>query len=817
MFKNYFKIAFRALWRSKVHSSINIIGLSLGIACCILIVLFVKDELTFDRFHSKAENIYRVYALEDWGENQQFFDTSTPFPMGPALKDNLQEVEGMVRINNIGPQIKIGNDLYTETVTIVGTDFFKVFDFEVLSGNRETALNGQSNVLITEETAKRFFGNDDPINKSISMQIGDLFEEFNVKAVVKTPPINSSIQFSILISDLNYTRLYNERVLTSAWFNITPETYVLLKEGTDSKALESKFPSIFKPLVGEPDYTKSKYFVGLQPLTSIHLDTKFPAALAPVSDPRYSYILSAIALLILIVACINFVTLSIGRSMKRAKEVGIRKVVGAMRKQLIFQFVGEAVIITVFALFIGILLATLNLPLFNDLSGKQLSMAPDAFMGIVLLSLIVIIGLFAGSYPAFVLSGFKPVSILKGSFQTGNNKQRLRKMLVGVQLVLSIFLISSTLLMKQQLNFLQEKNLGFDKEQLAVVQLNVNGGGRLRERIPKGFEQAEQFKIELAKIPQIASVCGSSHDFGQGAWMDLGYTDDNGTYRTFKFNTVDDDFIPTLKIDIAAGRNFSQDQPADQRRSIIVNESFVKSYGWTDAIGKRIPGKNFQEHEIIGVVKDFNFASLYTKVEPLVLAMDPMIAFSGSENFNTSNSPLPKLLIRLHPGNASGTIDQIKTVWDKITGGEEFTFSFVDQALNAQYLNDQNLGKMVSIATILAMVIGSLGLYGLASLAMQNRTKEISIRKVLGATEQSLLILLSKDYVFLILISLLISVPMTWYFMNDWLATFEYRVKIGPDVFLLAGGISLAIALVTISYQAIKTAWTQPADTLKYE
>jgi putative ABC transport system permease protein len=817
MLRNYFKIAFRALWRSKVHSAINIIGLSLGIACCILIVLFVKDELTFDRFHSRANDIYRVYALEDWGENQKFFDTSTPFPMGPALRDNLQEVEAMVRINNIGPQIKIGNDLYTETVTIIGTEFFKMFDFDVVKGDKETALNGQSHVLLTEEAAKRFFGNDDPINKSMTMLLGERFEEFTVKAVLKNPPINSSIQFSILISDLNYPRLYSERVLTSAWFNITPETYVLLKEGTDPKALEGKFPSIFRPLVGEEDFVKSKFFVGLQPITSIHLDTTFPAALAPVSDPRYSFILSGIALLILFVACINFVTLSVGRSMKRAKEVGIRKVVGALRKQLIFQFVGEAVIITFFALCVGVILALLNLPLFNDLSGKRLGIEPDGFMLLVVASLVVIIGLFAGSYPAFVLSGFKPVSILKGTFQAGNNKQGLRKILVGVQLVLSIFLISSTLLMKEQLNFLQEKNLGFDKEQLAVVQLNVTGGGRLRDRIPKGFEQVEQFKIELARIPQIASVCGSSHDFGQGAWMNLGYTDENGVYRTFFYNTVDDDYIPTLKLDLAYGRNFSQDQPADQRRAIIVNEAFAKEMGWKDALGKRIPGKNFQDHEIIGVVKDFNYASLYTKVDPVVLAMDPMITFSGSENVNTTNSPIPKLLIRLHPGNASETIDQIKAVWDKITGGEEFAFSFVDQAIDAQYRNDQNLGKIVSIATMLAIVIGSLGLYGLASLAMQNRTKEISIRKVLGATERSLLILLSKDYVFLIFVSLVISVPLTWYFINDWLASFEYRIKIGIDVFLVAGGISLCIAMLTISYQAIKTAWSQPADTLKYE
>lgn len=817
MFRNYLKIAFRALWRSKAHSAINIIGLSLGIACCILIVLFVKDELTFDRFHSKAKNIYRVYAKEDWGENQQFFDTSTPFPMGPALKDNLQEVEHMVRINAIGPQIKVGSQLFTDQVTIAGTSFFKVFDFEIVRGEKETALNSQSNVLLTEDIAKRFFGTTDPIDKPISIQLGDRFEEFTVKAIVKSPPINSSISFSIIISDLNYSRLYNERTLTSAWFNITPETYVLLREGVDPKKLEAKFPSIFKPLLGEENFTKSKYFVGLQPLTSIHLDTSFPQAAAPVSDPKYSYILSGIALLILLVACINFVTLSVGRSIRRAKEVGIRKVVGAMRRQLIFQFIGEAVIITFIALFTGILLALLNLPLFNDLSGKQLTISPDGFMFTVLMTLVLVIGLFAGSYPAFVLSGFKPVSILKGTFQTGNNKQNLRKILVGIQLVLSIFLISSTLLMRKQLYFLQHKNLGFDREQLAVVQLNVTGGGRLRDRIPKGFEQAEQFKTALVRLPQVASVCASSHDFGNGNWMNIGYTDDNGTYRTFDYNTIDDDYINTLKMEIAAGRNFSRDNPSDKRRSIIVNQAFATAYGWTDAIGKRIPGKNFQEHEIIGVVKDFNYSSLYTKVQPLVLAMDHMIVFSGIENINTANSPIPKLLIRLHPGNASATIDQIKSIWDNITGGEEFAFSFVDQALDAQYRNDQNLGKIVGIATLLAIVIGSLGLYGLASLAMQNRTKEISIRKVLGATERSLLILLSKDYIYLILISLVISVPVTWYWINNWLSSFEYRVTIGAETFLIAGGISLMIALLTISYQAIKTAWSQPADTLKYE
>jgi putative ABC transport system permease protein len=442
---------------------------------------------------------------------------------------------------------------------------------------------------------------------------------------------------------------------------------------------------------------------------------------------------------------------------------------------------------------------------------------PDGFMLLVALLLLAIIGLIAGSYPAFVLSNFKPIEILKGKLQTGGSKQGLRKVLVGVQLILSIFLVSSTLIMRQQLQFLQNKNLGFNREQLAIIQLNVPRGGRLTERMRKGFQMAKQFKVELAKLNDVAAVCAASHDFGNGTWVNIGYTDDHSTYRTFDINVVDDEYLPTLKMELAKGRNFSDANTSDARRSIIVNEAFVKEYGWTDPIGKRIPGKGFEDHEIIGVVKDFNYASLYTKVQPLVLAMDAAIPLSGSENINIDNAPIPKLMIRIKPGNMAGAMDQIADVWEKLTGGEEFSFTFVDQALAEQYRNDHNLGKIVSVATLLAMIIGSLGLYALASLAMQNRTKEISIRKVMGATEQSLLVLLSKDYVYMIGVSLVFAVPVTWYLMRNWLQSFEYRVAISWEVFALAGSLSLLVALATISYQAIKTAWTKPAETLKHE
>jgi putative ABC transport system permease protein len=816
MLRNYLKIAFRSLWRSKIHSFINVLGLSLGIACCVLIALFVKDEWTFDTFHTKADRIYRVYAREDYGENEKFFNTVTPFPMGPALKDNFAEVENQVRINNIGSSVKVGENLFNEQITVAGQDFFEVFDFEIINGNRE-ALHEQSGIVLTQATAKKYFGDVDPINKTISIQLGEAFEDFTVKAITANVPINSSIQFDMLISDLNYSKLYNPHVLTSAWFNITPETYVLLKEGVNPAELKSKFPSVFQTLLGEESFKESNYAPGLQPLTEIHLDTSYPVGIAPVNDPKYSYILVAIAVLILLVACINFVTLSIGRSMKRAREVGIRKVVGAERKQLIFQFIGEAVIVTLIALLVGGVLSVLGLPVFNNFAGKQLVLAFNGFTISLIVSLVTIIGLMAGSYPAFVLSGFKPIAILKGAIQTGNNKQRVRQILVGVQLVLSIFLISSTLIMRQQLSFLQSKNLGFNKEQLAVVQLNVPHSGRLSERIMAGFDKAEQFKIELAKIQGIAAVCASAHDFGNGSWTNVGYTDDQGTYRTFDLNIVDDEYVPVMKMEMVWGRNFSDNNPSDARRSIIVNEAFAKEYGWTDPVGKRIPGKRFADHEVIGIVKDFNYASLYTSVQPLVMVQDPVIILPGVENIGIENNPVPKLMVRIKPESMSTTLDQIKNTWNNLTGGEEFAFTFVDQAMDKQYRSDQNLGKIVSIATLLAMIIGSLGLYALASLAMQNRTKEISIRKVMGATEQSLLVLLSKDYVMLIAISLLLSVPITWYLMNNWLQSFQYRVAVSWQVFAVAGGLSLVIALLTISYQAIKTAWTRPAETLKYE
>lgn len=812
MFRNYLTIAIRALWRDKINSSINILGLGLGVLCCVLISLYVYDERTFDHFHSKADRIFRVFVKEDWGDNQQFFNTATPFPMGPVLKENFPEVEGQVRIVSFSALVKVGEQVVSEEVTIAGEDFFEVFDFPY-AGDRSNALNSQGALVLSEAMAQKFFGTNDPLNKTISVRIGERFEDFVVSGV-SSSPTNSSISFSLLISDLNLSRMYDQQFLTSSWFNVNPETYVLLREDATAESLVNKFPSLFKTLIGEEDFSKSKYYVGLQPIKDIHLNTEFPTAIAPVSDGKYSLILAAIALLILVVACINFVTLSLGRSLRRAKEVGIRKVVGAQRFQIITQFIGEAVLITVVSLVIGVVAARLALPMFNDLAAKQLVFPFNVFLAGVLAGLLLIMGIVTGSYPAFVLSGFRPILILKGSLP--RTKQGFRKVLVGVQLVLSIFLISSTLVMRQQLSFLQNKNLGFNKEQVAVMRIS-GPRAQLAERVKNGFITGEQYKASLLAYPEVESVCISSHDFGTGSWVAIGFTDETGVYRNMSMNVVDDDYIPAMRMEMVAGRNFSDDIPADTRRSVIVNESFVKEYGWNDPIGKRIPGKNFADHEIIGVVKDFHFASLYSKVSPLVMVRDASIIMSGVQNISIDASPVPKLLVRLKAGQVAGGVARLEETWKKMNGEEEFVFSFVDEVLNRQYRSDQNLGRIVSIATVLAVLIGSLGLYALASLAMQSRVKEIGIRKVMGASEGSLMGLLSKDYVVLVLASLVLSVPLTVLAMKDWLSGFEYRITLGWGVFALAGGISLCIALVTIAWQTMRTASAQPADTLKCE
>ena len=661
--------------------------------------------------------------------------------------------------------------------------------------------------------ALKHFGSTDIIGKNVVFDLDGEEKIFLVKAVVQNPPTNSSIRFNMLISDLNKTTLLGGMQLEN-WFNINPETYVLLKEGSSLVNIEPKLSAISKKYVGMPE--GDTYTIGFQPLTDIHLNPDYPVGIAPVTDPKYAYILGGIALLILSLACINFIMLSISKSVGRAKEVGVRKSIGALKSQIVQQFLSEAIITVFFALIIGLVLAKIFLPYFNDLANKELSMSFTPFLIGIALSMVIIIGIVAGSYPALVVSNFKAAKILKGGNTGISVKNNLRKILIGFQFVLSIGLIASTFIMTKQLNFIKNKNLGFDKEQLVSVQLQVPEG-RMVATINNGMETAKLFKDKLNGLPEIESVAASSHTFSPGGWTEIGFTDLDGKYNEFNLNIVSPEYISTMDMKLVSGRDFQVENASDKRRAVIANEAFAKKYNIQNLNNAKISDANFGDHEIIGIVKDFNYTSLHGEIEPLVLSLNPSLFFVGNVDINIYSSLTPKLLVKLKPNTVQKGLSKIEQSWTEISGDNPFDYQFIDQQLDAVYEQERNLGTIVGIASLFAILVGGLGLFALASLNIQNRMKELSIRKILGASNGNTLFLIAKEYIILIVITLLIASPITWYIMSNWLSTFTYRIEITVVAFLIAGIVATVTAVLSISYHSYRAIRTEPIDYLRYE
>jgi len=804
----------RNIWRSKVNSIINILGLAVGIACAILIVLFVKDEVTFDQFHSKIDRLYRVTTtMSRDGDGEQ--GGMTPFVVGLTVKDEIQDVESAIILTSYNDMVEHGEAKFREEITIVGADFFNMFDFKVLDGSTVGALDKLTDLVLTREMAVKYFGRVDVAGENLSINAGGELKEYLVTAVVENVPSNSSLQFDMLVSDDNLKFLFQERQLNH-WFMIAGEVYVLLREGSIKEGTEAKFPNMIEKGLGEERYGRMQYENGLQPMADIHLGPQMNS-LAPISDPKYTMILGAIAALILLIASINFITISLAKSINRSREIGVRKSVGALKTQLIWQFLLESTVLAFIALFLGLILVWFTLPLFNELAGKKLEFDLTGLNSLMFVGLTFFVALLAGFYPAIVISSFKPTKILKGEVKVGSGKQSLRVIMVGSQFIVTIFLITSTLIMKKQIDFMQNTNLGYDKEQLLIVPLNVSSSGGEVQQFINGMEKGKRLKLMLDQEPTLSSVSLTSLSFGPGSWINISFNDEEGEERDFFYNTIEPNYITTLGMKIVAGRDFEKDNEADKRRSIIVNEAFVKEYGLDDPIGKRLPNDEFEDHEIIGVVEDFNFASLHMPVEPLILAINPQIAFSGAHGINLNSDPTPKVVIRLDPNNLESALPLIEEKWNEAYPGEPFDYHFVDQQLENQYAAEQNLGKLVTSAAILAILIGSMGLFALAMLTMNARLKEMSIRKVLGASNANVAYILSRSYMILVVIALIISIPLSYQVMSSWLTDFAFRTSIGADTFILAGAISLLIAWLAISYHSIKMAVNNPVEGLRSE
>jgi putative ABC transport system permease protein len=812
MLRNFLKTTFRSMARSRMNFAINIAGLAIGLAACMLVILFIKDEVTFDQFHEKADQIYRPYAIEK-EDDQTRVNSVTPGPLGPKMLTDIPEIIDYTVVGQFSDLIKKGQEPIQELVYTVSPSFFDIFTFQVVSGSVEGVFTDPRDIVLTTSMAQKYFGDKDPVGQTLEVHVGEEYRGFVVKAVTEDPPSNSSFDYDFLIGEANNKYIYPERMLKS-WFAVFMETYFLLEEGADASTVEEKMIPVLAGIFGQNSAQRS-YEVKMQPLTAIHLDTTVPAGNAAVSDPRYSYILGSVALVILVIACVNFMNLSIGLSLSRAREISMRKIMGAGKRQLIVQFLGESVLLSFFATVLGVVIMLIFLPTFNEMAGRALQPELSLFNVLALITVMLVVGLGAGSYPAVVLAGFKPLDVLKGQAGIGLGRQHLRNIMMTLQFVFSIFLIASTLVMSRQLSYLSNRNLGFNEENVVIVQAISSGRG-IREMITRGMEEAQLFKTELLKSPDIAGIGISTFTAGAGGWLQMGYNDD-GINRSFQVNVVEEDYISVNEMEIVMGRDFSKEIASDKREGIIVNEAFLKDFGMQDPIGKRIPGGEFGQHQIIGVVKDFNYLSLHTAVGPIVLTMNAAPLFAGASDIGISSRPSPKMSIRIKPQRLAGTLSFIEDTWEQVYPGAPFEFDFLDERLAAQYEQEKELNKIITTAAVLAIVIGCLGLFALSKLSIESRSKEIGIRKVLGASYQTILYAFSRGYGLMILIALVIAIPITWYLIGQWLTSFEYTIALNGLEFLLAGLLTLVIAVATVSLHSFRVAKTNPALTLRDE
>ena len=794
MIRNYFKIAFRNLLKYKGYSFINIAGLAIGLACCMTIGLFIWDELSYDRFHTNGKSIYRV--VEKQNQAGTIYDIAvTPNPLAPTLKSEYPEIQAATRIRQRGLRI-LQHDSTTveiEKTAITDNEFFKVFDFKLERGNAKTILLQPKEIIITENTAEKLFGTDWRQSDKLLGEALILNNEdtLTLAGVAQNPPVNSHIEFDALIS----AKTYEGMARSYLWGNNDYYTYLQLRPEADAAALEKKLVNYIKGK--EQESTTTLHF---QPLYDVYLHSDFAFNTDfgnKTSKVIYIRIFSIVGVIILLIALFNFINLATARAMQRAREVGVRKAIGALRKQLVFQFLGESVLMSFIAVFFAVFLLGAFLPLMNNLAAKSIAIPfSNPYFYLSIFALTLFISLLAGSYPAFYLSGFQPVKVLKGVFKIGSG-QTFRRSLVVSQFVFSIVLIIGTIVIYKQLTYIQNKNLGFDKSQVLVVRMKNNLS-----------RNGANMKADLLKQSSIANVALSSTNLinvtnstSSIKWE--GQADKDEFLMTL--GNIDSDFLPTSGIKLITGRNFNATITTDTSSAYIINASAAKRMGWTpeQAIGKtfelwKVKGK------IIGVVQDFHFHPLNTLIEPFLFRYWPKESYS-------------RMLIKTTPGQVHEAIASIEKFYKQYEKQTAPQYEFLDQALDNQYRAEQRTGTIVLYFSVLAIFISCLGLFGLATFSAEQRTKEIGIRKVLGASVMSITTLLSKDFIRLVLIANSIAFPIAFYAMNTWLKDFSYRISIEWWVFVVAGVLAIVIALLTVSYQSIKAALTNPVKTLKTE
>ncbi len=818
MFRNYLKIAIRSLIKQKVYTVINVLGLAVSITACLLILIYVKHETSYDTFFPGADRIYKM-VLERKYPNHITFYASIPHSYATVTLRDFPEVENSMHMFGTGDNAIIkykvnDNEIKSfeeDYFMLADSAFFSFFDVGLVKGDKKTALAAPNQVIFSETTAMRYFGKEEPLGKVIS---GD-FGELKVTGVFKDLPENSHLRFDAMCS-FSGTEFRKTENFTS----FDSYTYLKLKPGADAKLLESKFPKMVDTYasgqiereLGQSweDYKKAgngyRYF--LQPLTSIHLDpTNIEFTNTPSGNLKYIYALSFIAILILIIACINFMNLATARSASRAREVGIRKVMGSIKNQLITQFLTEAILLSCIGTAVAVIGALLLLPSFNTLVEKQLLVvfSPDVIIGLIGFAFLV--GILAGLYPAFVLSSFNPVDVMKGNFSGNSKGAWLRNGLVVFQFIISIVLIVGTIVVRGQMDFMQKKNLGFDKEQVLMV-----------ERAWALDKKMETFIEELRKLPEVKSVAGTSSRIGNrdDFFGQMFQPQGSNEVLTVKSMFMDDDFAQIIGFNLKEGRFFSKE--TSDSLSILLNETAAKTLGLTDPVGRKLTNEDLfrwdttKQHSrlftIIGVIKNFHFQSLRDEITPLVIF---------SKEVFGPQSTTQRLAIKLNPDGYQSAIGKIENKWKEFVPDRPLHFEFLDDNLRTGYAEEQRSGKMFTVFSGLAIIIACVGLFGLSAFTANQRTKEIGIRKVLGASVTGVVLLLTKDFTKLVLIAFAIAVPFSWWMMDQWLSGFAYRIGLGAGSFIIAGVLALTIAWLTVSYQSIKAAIVNPVRSLRSE
>jgi putative ABC transport system permease protein len=789
MFKNYIKIALRNIKKHKGYSFINIAGLAIGMACCILILLWVQDELGYDQFHKNRSELYRIYTEIQYTDGRTNLFTQSYFPLARILKEESPDVVDAVRYASRSMLLIKHRDksFADDNFGFADSSFFKMFTFPFVKGNPETALSDKFSVVITEEMSQKYFGSEDPIGKTLNVN-----SQFDVQVtgVIENVPHNSSLKFDFL---LPYPLYWGPNwAESSSWGGNPLETYVLLPKNALAEDVATKITDIKDK--HDPPSATERVRLDLQPLARIHL-----YALGGGGLIRYVYIFSIIACFVLIIACINFMNLSTAKAGTRANEVGMRKVVGAEKKDLIKQFFGESVVLSLIALIGAILIVEITLPAFNNLSEKRLSLDPSGNITIILglIGITLFVGILSGSYPALFLSSFQPVKVLKGTFRSGSQRSLFRKILVVSQFTLSIFLIIGTIIIYKQLDYIRNRDLGYDKEHLVFVYMQ----GDLKAK----YESA---KSELLRSSNILKVTRSlqlpSNIASTVSALDWdGKNPDEKV--SMNWDIVDFGYFETLKMDIVQGRSFSREFATDVSEAYIVNEEAAKLMGMELPVGKRLSVFR-NEGKIIGVVKNFNFKSLHHQIRPFVYMMNPNWI-----------SMMDCMFIRVAPDNISATVKYIESTCKKINPAYPLKYMFFGEWLGRLYRNEQRMGEIVGYFTFLAIAISCLGLLGLASFMTEQRTKEIGIRKVLGAPVSRIILLLSADFTKWVLTANIIAWPLAYFAISRWLENFAYRTSLNMSIFIISGVLALATALLTVSYQTLKAALANPVESLRYE